>query len=394
MKINKLDSCKEENNQIVESEEKEENQFNCQLVEYESQLKEKCNGVLDGYYWGVSFDVAKVRILLIIEWLKKIGINERKLRPKEGDSAIDYFEKVMIYFLSLISKNIKPNYYEILKNQVLEKIETFKQKKINLIKEGKYNKELLENKKKNNSLNVYLNHSIEEILTEEKIINNKQRMPKNNISNISNNINVLHQINNDSNIDIDIKEERIKDILVNSLSKRFSILKQIRENHILLDPIEILSENEKEKLENYFNNQFAIDFPSPIQTFEYKDSNNSQISNQNEHYNFDKKDIFVSINNMFSFNKQIYTGYSNIPEFKRMLIVSHSGFILELFNVINKIKGLNYTTDKTHINNCSLTIIRVYCSKCNGICLSSCKECDMEFSYVLIDEGLHLKDLK
>lgn len=67
MKINKLDSCKEENNQIVESEEKEENQFNCQLVEYESQLKEKCNGVLDGYYWGVSFDVAKVRILLIIE---------------------------------------------------------------------------------------------------------------------------------------------------------------------------------------------------------------------------------------------------------------------------------------------------------------------------------------
>ena len=74
--------------------------------------------------------------------------------------------------------------------------------------------------------------------------------------------------------------------------------------------------------------------------------------------------------------------------------LSHSGAIKELFNVITRCKGLDILSELSHVTNCGLTIIKIYCPECNGVCTSKSEKCSIEFDFVLINDTDHLKDLK
>lgn len=90
-----------------------------------------------------------------------------------------------------------------------------------------------------------------------------------------------------------------------------------------------------------------------------------------------------------------YLGFDNDKQIKRILVISHSGFISELINLVRKSKGLKINM-KNITNNTGIHVIRIYCSNC-GIeskCLNTelCKK--IEFDFILNNDISHLEILK
>lgn len=96
-----------------------------------------------------------------------------------------------------------------------------------------------------------------------------------------------------------------------------------------------------------------------------------------------------------------YPGYDTLDNIKRVLTVSHSGFISEMINVIRNTKGL-MSNEKIHSRNTAVYVIRIYCKNCGK--LSKCKcinqegcEVDLttiEFDFIVANDVSHLDELK
>jgi hypothetical protein len=117
---------------------------------------------------------------------------------------------------------------------------------------------------------------------------------------------------------------------------------------------------------------------------------------------YNESDIKTFLNNAdlsFLHHLQIkqYIGY-NENETNRILIVTHSGFITEMINLIRKLWNLK-PTEKTNVSNCGLYVIRIYCLNCGPFSLcndeQSCRDTKkiLEFDFLLSNDVSHLNIL-
>lgn len=113
---------------------------------------------------------------------------------------------------------------------------------------------------------------------------------------------------------------------------------------------------------------------------------------------YDRKEIEALIEDLdlSHLEKPPYSGFNSSEKIKRILIVSHSGFISELINVIKQINDIKLHS-KHHTINTGLYVIRIFCKKC-GIttkCKNEISDCkDFEFDFVLENDVTHLSCLK
>jgi hypothetical protein len=93
-----------------------------------------------------------------------------------------------------------------------------------------------------------------------------------------------------------------------------------------------------------------------------------------------------------SFSTKPFKGYSEITDFKRILVVTHGGFIMELINVIRKKQNLEFN-GKNNSHNTGLYVIKIYCKFCGAICKlieGQCINTSLEFDFILINDKSHL----
>lgn len=103
----------------------------------------------------------------------------------------------------------------------------------------------------------------------------------------------------------------------------------------------------------------------------------------------------VDINQLFSnenFCKKIskiYKGFNSDLNFPRVLVVSHSGFIMEFLNNIRIRKNirLKFINDSLPT---SLYIIKIYCVNCGSMCYSKDEKCKLEYDMIIYNNVDHL----
>ena len=86
-----------------------------------------------------------------------------------------------------------------------------------------------------------------------------------------------------------------------------------------------------------------------------------------------------------------YKGYMEDTQFKKLLIISHSGFISEVMNCLkirNEIKILNSEMPKYS----SLYVIRIYCVNCVVMCENKIN-CNLKYNVLLVNDISHLEQI-
>lgn len=205
------------------------------------------------------------------------------------------------------------------------------------------------------------------------------------------------------------KQIKIKEnpTMEQKINEHYMHLKEIREKHILLDPIDILTPDQEE-LMNELNKNIIVEKPVLINSIQNSTSNYSEVIKQFDDFKF-------------NIEGDVYSGFRKDSEFKKILIVSHASNISKMIEIIMKCKGL-LVYEKSMINNCSLTVVRIYCSNCGGVCkinhndeninsnimfntpkvlnlneevsFKKFNQCNIEFDFILYNNVSHLEILK
>ena len=86
---------------------------------------------------------------------------------------------------------------------------------------------------------------------------------------------------------------------------------------------------------------------------------------------------------------KIYKGYNPDLNFTRVLLISHSGFIMELLNSIRIRKNIRikFINDSKQT---SLYILKIYCLNCGSICYSKNSSCKLDFDMIIYNNIDHL----
>ena len=84
-----------------------------------------------------------------------------------------------------------------------------------------------------------------------------------------------------------------------------------------------------------------------------------------------------------------YNGFNLNNNLPRILILSHSGFILEFLNVIRQRKKVSpkFISDTKQT---ALFVIKIYCFVCGGVCYSKSKDCQLEYDLIVYNNTNHL----
>ncbi len=87
---------------------------------------------------------------------------------------------------------------------------------------------------------------------------------------------------------------------------------------------------------------------------------------------------------------KIFKGFTNDVALKRVLVVTHPGFIMELLNSIRIRKNIRpkFLNDSRAT---SLYIFRIYCSNCGSICFSKDSKCELQYDMVIYNDTKHLR---
>ena len=103
----------------------------------------------------------------------------------------------------------------------------------------------------------------------------------------------------------------------------------------------------------------------------------------------------LTTNNIIDDENPIFKGYDkDNTQFKKLLLITHGGWITEFFNNIRVRKGLSIN-GKQQANNTSLFIVRIYCTQCCGICVKEDNNnCTIEYDILLFNDDSHCKGLK
>jgi hypothetical protein len=104
----------------------------------------------------------------------------------------------------------------------------------------------------------------------------------------------------------------------------------------------------------------------------------------------------VNLNQLFSNEEfikkisKIFNGFKPDLNFPRVLLVTHSGFIMEFLNSIRITKNIRikFINDSEAS---ALYILKIYCLSCGAICYSKDSNCKLEFDMIIYNDTGHLK---
>jgi hypothetical protein len=120
--------------------------------------------------------------------------------------------------------------------------------------------------------------------------------------------------------------------------------------------------------------------------------NSNNLNNIVIDFDYTDTNLNELFNNTLYQNKisKIYRGYNADLNFPRVLIISHSGFIMEFLNSIRlrrniRIKFINDTKSS------ALYILKIYCINCGSICYSKNDSCKLEFDVIIYNNIDHLE---
>jgi hypothetical protein len=270
-------------------------------------------------------------------------------------SSVDFFLVIKDFLFELISIEIKSDYENWLRNWIISKLLKIKEMKIQEI------------------LNPTIDESTKDFHYKTTTKKTSEYM-----------LSCFPEIDNEDDDYFDNKtelNEEEKQSIVQRLSIKMDKIIECRRKYLLIDPIELLSHDDEERIKKSLSN------------VQIERTNLEIIDNP-----FDKKklDSMLELQNI-KFNDDIYTGYTEHEKqsvFSKHLIMTHSGVICELLNVICRCKGCSSLSGKDWVHNCSITIIRIYCYNCGGKCVKENDEkCRVEFDIVVLDEVSHLQIL-
>jgi len=168
---------------------------------------------------------------------------------------------------------------------------------------------------------------------------------------------------------------------------------------IEMEKIEIILKKEKDLL--IFNQPKIFSKKEYTIKEEIQDTTDNTIIDIEHFYNYNEENIDEYLNSLdLSYlNEKPYYGYDDKSNIKRILVISHSGFISELINVIRKLRNVNLIP-KNETNNTGITVIRIYCNICgmesycqNTIECNQIKNRIIEFDFLLINNIQHLSIL-
>ena len=270
-------------------------------------------------------------------------IYERSFRPPQGQSSADFFLHIQNFIFDLASKNIRENVEDYIKKSILDKVKDIKNMKLNELTNP--------NSKEKNNLHDFMIYNVEE-----EEISKKQD---------------IYFIEKDG------KEDKIMNDVedFNTINNKYDSLLNFKAKYPLLDPKEVLSIENSDIIKTYMGS-FKLD------TEEFK-----LIENP-----YDAKALDEKIENSnIEYGDDLLNNFPHDSNFVRYLIVTHSGVIREIINIVSRINGLSYSSSKSYASNCSITILRIYCSHCKGKCLSKSENCDVKFELKLADYNDYLE---
>jgi hypothetical protein len=182
----------------------------------------------------------------------------------------------------------------------------------------------------------------------------------------------------------------------------FEMLPAIHTDNNTLEEKKTLSKSEEDEI-RIQNDKRESDFFSCLN---FDDEDKKLLSNKTN-YDISKVDVYdrkeietlMEKFDLSHLENQPYCGFDPAEKIKRILIVSHSGFISELINVIKHINNIKLH-GKHHTINTGLYVMRIFCKKC-GIttkCKNEISECKdnykLEFDFVLENDVTHLSCIK
>lgn len=107
-----------------------------------------------------------------------------------------------------------------------------------------------------------------------------------------------------------------------------------------------------------------------------------------DYTSIDLNQLFTNENFCKKISK-IYKGFNSDLNFPRVLVVSHSGFIMEFLNNIRIRKNirLKFINDSLPT---SVYIIKIYCVNCGSMCYSKDEKCKLEYDMIIYNNVDHL----
>ena len=195
-------------------------------------------------------------------------------------------------------------------------------------------------------------------------------------------------------------QEFLNDIIVKYININFHCNEQINFKNL----------NSKDKLieeEIKLNNAISSNFEEKkiqkeIKNFHLNKNESNLIPSKNKHLK-EKIVLFIFNKNLEkslqiisdpSSIKKIYVpfnGFINETENKRILVVTHGGFIMETINAIRTKtnKELRFANDAI---NTGLYVLKIYCELCGLACKSN-QNCKLNFDFLLFNNSSHLEFL-
>jgi len=106
------------------------------------------------------------------------------------------------------------------------------------------------------------------------------------------------------------------------------------------------------------------------------------------------KAFLIKLSNL-GFRGQIENLFDKPEELRKVLVVTHGGWVMELFNYIELKSSGKEPSLNNVIKNCSINIIKMYCSNTGEICDDDCKEDDcLAFEVIKKNDVEHILNMK
>jgi hypothetical protein len=282
--------------------------------------------------------------------MQKFQVDERFFKPPGGENSLDVFSRARKFLLNLINENVKSEFVKNFKDESFSL--NFNEKFKAMCDIGKKEIDFFSHKGDNENFRISI-EMLPDMQTENKILEEKE----------------------------------------NLVARSFAMVEE--EQKIVLNSAEDEILTRKEKAESNFFSFLSLDHEAKkiLTDKKFYDLNKIDV--------YEKKEIETAIEkfDLSQLEKLPYSGYNASENVKRILIVSHSGFISEMINVIKLITNIKLH-DKHHTINTGLYVIRIFCKHC-GIS-TKCKneiECskddyELEFDFVLENDISHLACIK
>ena len=176
------------------------------------------------------------------------------------------------------------------------------------------------------------------------------------------------------------------------------IIQQIssEENIKINIPFDMVETDLSTKNENEISKHILIKDEEKKEKEVYKDSENN-FTDDLKLYDKDEIITFVNGLDLSHVNGKPFPSFNKDEKIKRILVVTHSGFISEIINIIKSEENLKPEV-KHNTRNTGLYVIRISCKICgiNSTCKFNpqCNEAELEFDFIVTNDVGHLDVVK